>query len=182
MEDPRAELTYEAAAESPKTISTPAKDHAPSTWGEWVRSCVWLPFLVSLVLYIIYAQIMPSRMDPNPSFLNAYNPEHRDDITFPQNPSTIHYGWMIVVFFLLWMVVAILSEVVLPWKSTVRKSVLGFHLLTLTLALVEALCLTNATTDFIKFRVGALRPDFFIRCFGPVLYGTTRSPSSRRWI
>lgn len=139
---------------------------APSMLNEWLKSCTWVPFIVSMGLWIAYAQILPEHTTPNTSFLDSYNPRNRDDITYPAQSSSIDFGQMVLFFSCLWILAAGASEVLLPWKTTANKKTLLFRWLTLSLSFTEATFLTNATTDFIKYRVGALRPDFLNRCFG----------------
>ena len=66
------------------------------------------------------------------------------------------------------LVIVGVFEVFLPWKMLVSSNlkVLLFQTITLTLGYGEAMLLANAATDFTKFQMGFLRPDFKHRCFG----------------
>lgn len=134
-----------------------------TSFSEWLATGVAVPFVVALVLFLTYVQILP-RLNhvPHLGFLAQYNPRLRQDVMYPQSPSTIDFGMMCLFFTGCWCLFAGVHELYLH-KS--RSSFYRF--LTLSLAFGETMLLTNATTDFIKFRLGALRPDFLHRCFGP---------------
>lgn len=157
----------EAAVEFRNTSSPRTKTAAGvNSFVEWLKLGVWFPFLVALALWIAFSRILQHTEQPNDSFLKEFNPQNRDDAAYTHNPSTIDFDHMVHFFCLVWCVVVCISEIALPWSVTEKKQQLLFKAMTLTLAFSENFFLTNATTDFIKFRVGALRPDFLIRCFG----------------
>ena len=149
-----------------------------TTWTQWLATGVWCPFLLSLVLFLLFAQIFPHISTPHLGFLFKYNPQHRDDVSLGPSTSSIDFGVMCAGFSVVWCVLAWFIEVGFDGSHAVFSSSRFYRWLTLSLAYGETLMLTNATTDFIKFRVGALRPDFFHRCFGDLDLNTTTLPST----
>ena len=146
--------------------------------SKWFATGVWLPFLVSLVLFLVCVQILP-RVNPVPhlGFLAQYNPGLRQDVMVSKSSSSIDFHLMCLAYAGVWCLVSGVQELVLTQKSNQRSNAC-FRLLTLSLAFAETMFLTNATTDFIKFRIGALRPDFLHRCFGNMSSNFDDLPSS----
>ncbi|KDO35430.1 hypothetical protein SPRG_00278 [Saprolegnia parasitica CBS 223.65] len=133
-----------------------------SLWIEvqWVSPLMTFVFWVAAVTWGLLTS-------PSYRYLDTYNPTISEATSHPHQHSTISYVMACVASAIFWLVVVLAVEFGLHRTGANRRE-FYVRLVNLSLGCLEAVLLTIAAANLIKFNVGALRPNFAAVC-APVL-------------
>ncbi|OQR90283.1 hypothetical protein THRCLA_09385 [Thraustotheca clavata] len=139
----------------------------------------WVSPLMTLIFWIVSVSWGLSTT-PSYRYLNTYNPTISEATSHPYQQDTISYPALCGACAAFWIVVVAAVEFSLK-RHDVTNRLFYIRLANLSLGCLEAVLLSIAATNLIKFNVGYLRPNFAAMC-QPVLkadntYECTSPPS-----
>ncbi|ETW07758.1 hypothetical protein H310_02199 [Aphanomyces invadans] len=136
------------------------EEQAPKPAPLW-QDVQWISPLVSMIVWASIAG-WAVQTSPNPRYYNTYNPTISEATTHPFHDDTVSYPLLVGLSGAISVVVPVVLE--FTFQHAVSRRQFYVTLVNVLLGAVEAVLLTIATTELIKFSVGYLRPNFASVC------------------
>ncbi|CAK4678819.1 hypothetical protein LEN26_020338 [Aphanomyces euteiches] len=131
----------------------------------------WISPLISIIVWASIAGWALS-IAPNSRYLDTYNPKISEATSHPFHHDTISYGLLLGLAAAVGVIVPFVVECFVE-RHPMSKRQFYITLVNLWLGCLEAVLLTIATTEAIKFNVGFLRPNFASVCQPRLVNGST---------